>query len=445
MSLRFLLLSVCFFAATGMVLLKETAAAVVVDKPSSGSEGAVDMLTLEQAISLALKKSPELEVSSQEMNAVEARILQAGLFPNPEIEVEVENFGGSGGFNGFDSSETTVQLSQLIELAGKRSKRRNVASLEHDLAGWDYRARRADVVAEVSKAFVHVLAAQERLSLTQELVRLAREALDTVSERVRAGKVSPVEETRARVTLTTAVIEFERARRILDASRKRLAATWGSTEPSFERVVGQLDVIRPVPSPEELESLISGNPEIARWAVAMEHRRAAMALEYANRVPDVALSIGVRRLMESNDNLLVFGVSIPLPVFNRNQGGVLEAQSRLVQAEKERTAARLRVLSALAGAYQELSVSFMEAVALKRDVLPGAMSAFEAAREGYRQGKFDYLVMLDAQRTLFEVRGKYIDALASYHRAAAEVERLIGMKLDLIKESGKQRHGGDLS
>ncbi|NOZ25882.1 MAG: TolC family protein [Nitrospirae bacterium] len=428
-----------------MVLLKETAAAVVVDKPSSGSEGAVDMLTLEQAISLALKKSPELEVSSQEMNAVEARILQAGLFPNPEIEVEVENFGGSGGFNGFDSSETTVQLSQLIELAGKRSKRRNVASLEHDLAGWDYRARRADVVAEVSKAFVHVLAAQERLSLTQELVRLAREALDTVSERVRAGKVSPVEETRARVTLTTAVIEFERARRILDASRKRLAATWGSTEPSFERVVGQLDVIRPVPSPEELESLISGNPEIARWAVAMEHRRAAMALEYANRVPDVALSIGVRRLMESNDNLLVFGVSIPLPVFNRNQGGVLEAQSRLVQAEKERTAARLRVLSALAGAYQELSVSFMEAVALKRDVLPGAMSAFEAAREGYRQGKFDYLVMLDAQRTLFEVRGKYIDALASYHRAAAEVERLIGMKLDLIKESGKQRHGGDLS
>src|SRR3972149_1747368 len=168
-------------------------------------------LELREALSLALLHNPELASFSIEVRAAEARTLQAGLRPNPEFDVEVENFAGSGALRRFDETETTIQLGQLMELAGKRRKRERVASLERDLAGWDYEAKRGDVLTETSKTFVEVLAAQERLALTQELLRLAEQTFETVSARVQAGKVSPIEETKAGVALANSRIEHARA------------------------------------------------------------------------------------------------------------------------------------------------------------------------------------------------------------------------------------------
>jgi cobalt-zinc-cadmium efflux system outer membrane protein len=127
------------------------------------------------------------------------------------------------------------------------------------------------------------------------------------------------------------------------------------------------------------------------------------------------------------------GLSVPIPVFDRNQGGTLEARYRLAKAEQERQASRVRVRTALARAYAELSASFAEATSLKNNVLPGARSAFEAAGEAFQQGKFGYLDVLDAQRTLFEATAQYIEALTSFHKAAADVELLVGVPLDAIE------------
>lgn len=103
------------------------------------------MVTLPQALSLALMKNPELAAFSWEVRVGEARTLQAGLPPNPEIGLEVEEFAGSEDRQGVDAATSMLQLSQLIELGGKRSKRAQVAALERDLAGWDYEAKRLDV------------------------------------------------------------------------------------------------------------------------------------------------------------------------------------------------------------------------------------------------------------------------------------------------------------
>ena len=159
-------------------------------------DGTTGFLTLKHAQSLALMHNPALKAFSKEVRALEAQALQAGLPPNPEIEIEGENFMGSGELSGTQSMETTIQLSQLIELGGKRSKRKQVASVEREIGAWDYETKRADVLAEVTKAFVDVLTAQERFALTKEFVRLAEQMLDTVSAKVWTGKVSPVEETR---------------------------------------------------------------------------------------------------------------------------------------------------------------------------------------------------------------------------------------------------------
>lgn len=398
-------------------------------------------IVLRDALSLALQYNPELAAFSIEVRVAEARTLQAGLRPNPEVNIAVEHFAGSGTLRSFDGAETTIQIGQLIELGGKRPKRARVASLERDLAGWDYEAKRADVLAETSKSFVDVLAAQERVALTQELLHLAEQTFDTVSARVKAGKVSPVEETKAGVALSNSRIEHARAQRSLEAARKKLVAAWGSGVPAFERAVGPLDRVSPIPAADRLAQEISGNPDIARWATEKEQRRTAAALQDAIRIPDLTLAAGVRDYRVSGDSAFVAGASIPLPLFNRNQGGILESQRRLAKAERESAAAETRVRAALAETYQALSTAVSEIDALKTTVIPGAQSAFEAASEGYRQGKFGYLDVLDAQRTLFEARERYVTSLTTYHKAVADMERAIGKMPDAAGQIHETKRG----
>jgi cobalt-zinc-cadmium efflux system outer membrane protein len=400
-------------------------------------------LTLLQAQTLALQHHPKLAAFGWEVRAGEARILQAGLPPNPEVEIEVEDFAGSGELQGFQGTEITIHLSQLIELAGKRRKRTRVAALERDLTAWDYEATRLDVLTQVTQAFVEVLSAQERLALTAELMRLAEQVLNTVAERVKAGKVSPVEETRARVALSTSRIAVERSQRELDAARKRLAAIWGSNPAVFEKAAGTLDTMVAIPPAEQLVERLTQNPDLARWVTEMAQRQTALELAGAQGIPDPTIGGGFRHTRETGDNALVMSVSFPLPVFDRNQGGVLEARYQLAKAEQERRAVEIQGRAALAEAYAALSSAFGEATTLKNEVLPGAQRAFEAASEGYRQGKFGFLDVLDAQRTLFEARGQYLEVLAAYHQAAAEVERLIGEPLGMLPDTPRpQQNGG---
>jgi cobalt-zinc-cadmium efflux system outer membrane protein len=387
-------------------------------------------ITLRRALALALIHNPELRAFSWEVRASEARTLQASLLPNPEIKVEVEEVGGTGERSGFDGAATTIQLGQLIELAGKPTKRKRLASLESKLAGWDYEAKRLNVLTEVAHALVEMLAAQERLKLTEELVELSEQVLNTVTQRVETGKDSPVEKTKAQVSLASARIEQKQARQRVASARKQLAATWGSISPGFDVVTGQLDATFPIPSETELRHLLAQNPDLARWAIEMQRRRAALELEKANAITDPKIFGGMQRFNETDDTPVVFGLSIPIPTSNRNQGRILEARYNIAKARRQRRAAEANLYVALADAYEALSSALIEVTALKNEVLPGAQSAFDATRQGYRQGKFDYLMVLDAQRTFFQARARYIESLAAYHKAKADVERLIGRPID---------------
>ena len=137
----------------------------------------------------------------------------------------------------------------------------------------------------------------------------------------------------------------------------------------------------------------------------------------------------MKHLNEIDDAAFVFGLSLPLPLLHRNQGAVREVEHNLARAFAQRKSAEIAVRTALATAHSALSAAATTISALKHKVLPGAQSAFDAATEGYRIGKFDFLDMLDAQRSLFEVKGSYINALAAHHKAVANVERLIGEPL----------------
>ncbi|MBI4563358.1 MAG: TolC family protein [Planctomycetes bacterium] len=394
-------------------------------------------LTLREAVALALLRSPDLATFGWEVRAREASVLQAGLPPNPGLSASVENLATSrkeeattGGI------QTTIQLGQLIELGGKRSSRIEVASRERDVAGWEYEIRRIDLLSRVSQLFIEVLSAQRRIALMEEAVRLAEQSAAAVSERVKAGKVSPVEETKANVALSTARIGLERSKRELEASRKALSGTWGSRTPRFKSALGELDSVPAIPAIERLTGLLDQNPTLALWAAEMSMRKAAVELARSHAIPDLTVAAGYRRYTVSGEDdvdAMVVGFSIPLPVFSRNQGGVREALYRVARSQEERRLAEVRLAVELGESYKALSSAYSEATALRDTVLPGAQSAFDAVSEGYRLGRFGLLDVLDSQRTLFEVRSQHLRAATEYHKAVVDVERLVGDRLESAK------------
>jgi cobalt-zinc-cadmium efflux system outer membrane protein len=391
------------------------------------------VLALEQALDLALMHSPELTASSHGVKAAEGSARQAGAFPNPKLAIQASEFGGSGTRNGYDGAETSVQLSQLVETGGKRGKRQRVAQAESRLTDWDYEAKRLDVLAQTKKAFVDVLLAQGRLALTESLLIVAEDVRKVAAQRVSSGKVVPLEETKAGVEMAMARIERDRAKRELDTARKRLVAFWSGTMPVFTEAAGDLSAVTNIPSMEQLSALLDKLPEFAREREVLASGRESLALAKAERIPDVEFSAGVSRFEEDGSYAGIVGLSIPLPLFDRNAGGIFAAKHQALRAEYEQRAICLGVKTDLAEAYNRLETAQAEALTIKAELLPGAQRAFDTAQIGYRAGKYGYLEVLDTQRTLSEARAGYLDVVAEYHKAAADVERLTGTQLNTIK------------
>jgi len=388
--------------------------------------------TLADALAKALLENPGLRAFAWEVRAREAHALQAGLRPNPEFGAELEDFAGTGPLSRFSAAELTLGLSQRIELGGDRASRKRVASFQHKLAKWDYEAARLDVLTETAQAFIRVLAAQQRRTLADSLLAQAEHFYQSVLARVKAGKVSALEERRAEAERATTEIAFERASGELSIARSQLAANWGRSDPDFDEVVGQLVQVETIPGFDRINAFIERNPEVARWQDEMAMRRADLSLAHARRIPDPVLTIGTRHYRELDERALAAGISIPLPIFDRNQGAIQEARYRIRQGEAKQEAMWVRAEQMLVTAYERLAAAHTEVEMLRDRVVPAAQEHFTATEEGYREGKFDLLAVLDAQRTLFEITNQYIDALTLYHITRSEVERLIGTPLSDI-------------
>jgi cobalt-zinc-cadmium efflux system outer membrane protein len=156
------------------------------------------------------------------------------------------------------------------------------------------------------------------------------------------------------------------------------------------------------------------------------------------RIPDLALAGGFEYSNAEQVTSYRLGLAFPIPLFDRNQGGLLEAQSNVLQAEKEREAVTVGVLAELAEAFQVLVISHDEAITLRNDVLPAAEKALEGSRDGFSMGKYSHIEVIDAQRTLFGLKLQHLEALVAYHSARADVERLTAESLD-----GSEHNRGD--
>ena len=292
-----------------------------------------------------------------------------------------------------------------------------------DVAAADLAAKRLDVRATVIGAFFDVLVAQERVQQAEDLLSLAQRASQAASRRVTAGKISPVEETKARVAEASARVELNQAQRELVTARKRVAASWGSSTPRFEKAEGRTDVLPPVRSAEEIKRRLNGSPALLRARHEADRFSALADLERSRRIPDVTFSLGSKKAEELGRNQTIVGVSIPFPIFDRNQGNVLEAQKRADKARDELSATELRLGTEVTQNEERLKALVVEAQTLQSEIMPGARSAYEAASKGFELGKFSFLEVLDAQRTFFQARAQYLRSLSDAHRTAAPVVR----------------------
>ncbi len=386
-------------------------------------------LTMREALARAIRYSPLLRAASAELDAKHAEAFQAGRLPNPEFEGEIENFAGSGEFQGFKSAETTIGLAQVIELGGKRIKRMEVADLGAALAAWDFEAVRLKVATQTAQLFIDVLAGQRRVVILGEFVELSQKFRDSVAERVKAGRVSAVEQQRADVELALAKVQLAEERARLDVFQRQLSLTWGSRQTDFGKAQGSLAMSNHLPDADRLSQYLSQHPDVARWTEEMAQREAIHRLAAAQAVPNLTVGGSVRRLDETQDTAAVARVGIELPVFDRNRGNVEAAGRRIAQSEYQRQAARNALTSRFIAAYGLLQASEAKLRALQREVIPAAEKANEATDQGYREGKFDLLRVLDAQRSLIQARLDLVNTRAEFHKAKTRVEALVGRGL----------------
>mgnify|MGYP003407526633 FL=1 len=390
--------------------------------PQSAAAAAAEPLSLPKAIELALEGNPEVAAAKRQWEATEGQVLQGRSRPNPELAYSLED----------TRSKTRTQSWQLnlpVELGGKRAARTKAAEKTREQAQAQLAELQATVRANVAAAYFDVLTAQERLVLARDSAALAKSSTDTVSKRVAAGKVSPVEESKARVAEAGVRVELAQAASEQRNALSRLFALLGRIDAPYTVLEGKAENLPSVPSLADLQPLISSAPGVVLARIEVDRRKALTALEQSKRVPDVTVSVGMQRSNETQRNVLLFGVSVPLPVFDRNQGNLLEALKLEDKARDELQAASVRLHSEVAQGQERLSTITAEVQSLQQDVLPGAKSAYDAATIGFENGKFNFLEVLDAQRTYFTAKSQYLKALGEAHRAAADIDRLLGASM----------------
>lgn len=376
-------------------------------------------LTLESALQTAFTNNPDMAAAQWEIDIAQGGRQQAGLIPNPVASWDAEDTRRN-------SRTTTIKLSQTLELGGKRGARIDVATRAQDAAALTLEQRRNGLRADVIDAYYGALRAQERLDLAQRSLALAERGLVVANGRVTAGKSSPVEATRAQVQLSEIRLEFNRAQMGLTDAYRRLAASTGAASTDFQAVATQAQAAPELPPTAQLLGRLEQTVELRLAELQIVQGEAALGLEKAQRIPDLDVSIGSQYDASVRERVNVVGVSMPIPLFNRNQGNVLAASRRADQARDLRNAAELRLRTETRQALDLWQTANTEVRSFNQQILPAAQSAVDSATRGFEMGKFNFLEVLDAQRTLIAARTQYLAATAQATEAWVRIERIYG-------------------
>lgn len=390
-------------------------------------------LTMGNALQRAVAASPRLTAAERDIGIARGQRIQAGALINPQIGIEVDNALGSGSYRGTRSAESTLQISQMFELWGKREARIAAGQAGVDAAAIGRQAIRLEVLSETAISFVTVLGLQRRIQILNEQIESIDRITPLLQRRVEAGASSVAETGRAEVASSLVKADRERTKSALATARRELAVLMGGITPDFTAVSGRLEAVGTPPSFQSVVAAIDATPQLTRWTAIFAQRNAELLIARLRPYPDVTVGAGWRRYNDTNDNAVRLSLSVPIPIFDQNQGNILSAQEGLAKTTAERQANR-NVLIVLAGrAYDALQGSLRELSILRDSAIPKARDAASAISEGYGQGRYSLLEVLDSQASVASARLREQEAQQNFHIAVATIEGLVGNPFALAR------------
>ena len=394
-------------------------------------------LSLQTALQRALAANPRLTAAERDVGIASGQRIQAGALINPEVSYEQDNSLGSGAYRGTRSAESTLQISQLFELFGKREARMAVGQAGVDTAEIQRKAIRLEVLSETAVAYLSVLGAQRRIQILDEQVAQIDRITPLLQRRVEAGASSQAETGRAEVASSLVKADRERVRSLLASARRELAVLMGDTAPKFSAVSGRLDATGRPPSFGAVVAAIDANPQLVRWTAVYAQRNAELLQARLRPYPDLRVGAGWRHYNETADNAVRLSISAAIPVFDQNQGNILSAQESLAKTRAEREANRNALIVIAGRAYDSLQGALRELAILRETAIPKSRQASDAILEGYGQARFSLLEVLDAQASVAQARLREQEAQQNFHIAVATIEGLVGNPFALARESAR--------
>src|SRR5690606_4682629 len=341
-------------------------------------------LTLNEALSRTLAHNPQLYQYRFTKEALNAQRQIRALRPAPALELEVENVAGSGSNEGFDSAETTLALSSVIELGGKRQARISYADARINQAEWEQQAATLDVLSELTAIYIESLATQANIRLAEESLGLSQSLLKTVRARSAQGAAPEAEVMRAQASGARAEIRLAALEEQFERQKVQLARFWGDTTPAFRGLEGSLFEFEENQGFEQLYARVKISPALQVFASEARIRDAEVTLARAGGRSDLTWRAGIKRFEETGDSAFTAGLSIPLFSNKRSSGEVTAALANRNAVDYAQQDLLLRLHAQLFDAYSLRKQSIEAANKTQNVVIPALEKALKLTRQAYR-------------------------------------------------------------
>ncbi len=400
-----------------------------------------ETLDKQTALQRALQNNPSYKAALANIDAHAGSRIQASLSPNPDAVIEIENFAGEDEQDGFDGAEFTIGIEQTIEVGGKRTNRTDIADFDYKISQEEARAQALRLLAETEYAFIRVAVAQKRISLANKRLSLADKTHSIVKKRIGVAKAADIQHTKADIEKASAEVEKRKAKKEMITAQNDLARLLGVMDATSLDVTTDLDILPQLIKLQDLLDTLKNAPQSKAQEFAKMQARSSFDLARSQAIPDPTVGLGVRRFNENDSTALIASISIPIPVFNRNQGEIVKAQADVVKAEAIGQASYLTQEQSAIDAWESLSSAIEETKRYQSEIIPSARKAYNQADEGYSRGAFSFLDLLDAQRTLNEVQEAHLKSILNLYQAKVQAEFLMGTHETLVQNINSSNEG----
>lgn len=380
-------------------------------------------LSLDRAIRLALMHNPQLQASGARKEAAAGRALQARAWPNPELELSVEDLPINRSRPA--QSKNMLGISQAVPYPGKKKADREIGVADAAVGAAEWRLKRAELVKEVKIAYYQVQTAERSAAVAADLVKVADAAAAAAAKRNAAGEIALQEQLRAEIQLEQTKAEETDAAREAAVARQALALLLGRPDLSGTPLTagpdeaGDLLLLRVAPS-----ALLAGHPAMVAARARRDQAVATLRRAGLEPRPDVKVGVAGGRDEAANENLMEFRLTIPLPLFDRNQGKQHEAQAGVREADAGIAATQQALLAAWRAALARYNAAATQVAAHRERILPKSEQALRLVQTGFDEGKFGFIDLLDIQRTTAEARLAYQKKLFELNAARADLEAM---------------------